>query len=107
MNLEEIRHLIGEGKYEFSFHAQLERLEENLDVTEIEEAVVSHAEILQEYPDDPRGESCLVLAFFWNPSDPSCPGMGTRRKQGDEKVLRVITVYRPRLPKWTDPRTRR
>lgn len=32
MDLEEIQHLVREGRYEFSFHAQQERLEENLDI---------------------------------------------------------------------------
>ena len=105
MDLKEILRLIREGKYEFSFHAQQERLEENLDIQEIEEAVVSQGEILEEYPDDPRGESCLVLGFAR--AHPIHVVLGwTARKRDDQKVLRVITVYSPTLPKWTDPRTR-
>ena len=64
MDLEEIRRLLDEGRYEFSLHAQQERLEENIDIAEIEEAVLSQGEILEEYPDDPRGESCLILGLF-------------------------------------------
>ena len=105
MDLKEIQRLIREGKYEFSFHAQQERLEENLDIQEIEEAVVSQGEVLEEYPDDPRGESCLVLGFAR--AHPIHVVLGwTARKRNDQKVLRVITVYSPTLPKWTDPRTR-
>ena len=105
MDLKEIQRLIRGGKYEFSFHAQQERLEENLDIQEIEEAVVSQGEILEEYPDDPRGESCLVLGFAR--AHPIHVVLGwTARKRNDQKVLRVITVYSPTLPKWTDPRTR-
>jgi len=40
MDLEEIRRLLDEGRYEFSLHAQQERLEENIDIAEIEEAVL-------------------------------------------------------------------
>jgi hypothetical protein len=54
--------LVRQGKYEFSIHAQQERLEEDLDVTEIEAAFVQE-EILEAYPHDPRGESCLVVGF--------------------------------------------
>lgn len=61
MDLAEIQRLIRQGQYEFSLHAQQERLSENLDITEIEEAIIHQGEILEEYPDDPRGESCLVL----------------------------------------------
>ena len=105
MDLKEIQRLIRGGKYEFSFHAQQERLEENLDIQESEEAVVSQGEILEEYPDDPRGESCLVLGFAGARPIHAVVGWATRRRNG-QKVLRVITVYRPTLPKWTDPRTR-
>jgi len=94
-----------EGTYEFNFHAQQERLEENLDIAEIEEAIISRGEILEECSDDPRGESCLLLGFA--ETEPIHVVVGwARRKQGERKILRVITVYRPTLPKWADPRTR-
>jgi hypothetical protein len=54
--------LVRQGKYEFSIHAQQERLEEDLDMTEIEAALVQ-GEILEAYPHDSRGESCLVVGF--------------------------------------------
>ena len=63
MDLQDIQRLVRQGDYEFSFHAQQERLEDNLDITEIEAALLGSAEILEQYPDDPRGESCLVLGF--------------------------------------------
>ena len=52
----------GRGEYAFSIYAQQERLEEDLIVTEIEAALVQ-GEIVEAYPDDPRGESCLVLGY--------------------------------------------
>jgi len=63
MDLIEIRRRLRDDRYEFSFHAQQERLEENLDVEEIAEAIIGQSEILEEYPNDPRGESCLLLGF--------------------------------------------
>lgn len=106
MDLYEIKRLIREGRYEFSFHAQQERLEENLDITEIEEAILHQGEILEEYPDDPRGESCLILGFAG--TKPIHVVLGWAQKSGEKaKVPRVITVYVPQPPKWLDPRTRR
>ena len=69
MDIHIIQQLVKQGTYEFSVHAQQERLEEDLDVTEIEEAIIQ-GEILEQYPDDPRGESCLVLVVLGrnNPS---------------------------------------
>lgn len=105
MDLEEIRNLIQQGQYEYSLHAQLERLEENLDTVEIEGVILGQSEMLEEYPRDPRGESCLVLGFVG--TEPVHIVLGwAKRKPGDEQTLRVITVYRPSTPKWTDPRTR-
>ncbi|HJY81837.1 MAG TPA: DUF4258 domain-containing protein [Candidatus Binatia bacterium] len=103
MDIDEIHQLIGQGRYEFSFHAQQERLDEDLDVTEIEEALVQ-GEILEAYPDDPRGESCLILGYAG--TKPIHVVMGWVRKGPSERILRVITVYIPQLPKWIDPRTR-
>ncbi len=42
MDLDEIRDLIRKGQYEVSFHAQQERLGENLDISEIEVAIIGH-----------------------------------------------------------------
>ncbi|OGQ82205.1 MAG: hypothetical protein A3F90_10215 [Deltaproteobacteria bacterium RIFCSPLOWO2_12_FULL_60_19] len=105
MDLREIRQLVRQGDYEFSVHAQQERLEDNLDITEIESALLGNAEILEEYPNDPRGESCLVLGF--TESRPAHVVLGwAKRKLDGSKRLRIITVYIPRLPKWANPRTR-
>ena len=82
-----------------TFHAHQERKAEGIGIVEIREAL-SHAEILESYPDDPRGASCLVL------------GLASRRPLhivcGRTKTnkLVIITVYRPREPRWVDPRTR-
>ena len=75
MDLREIQELVRRGDYEFSFHAQQERLEENLDLTEIETALIGTGEVLEEYPNDPRGESCLVLGFIGT-RPICCTGMG-------------------------------
>lgn len=105
MDLHEIQRLVRQSNYEFSLHAQQERLDENLDIAEIEGALVGASEILEEYPNDPRGESCLALGFAG--SRPIHVVLGwARRKQDGSKTLRVITVYIPSLPKWIDPRTR-
>jgi hypothetical protein len=104
MDLNEILQLVRQGRYEFSIHAQQERLEEDLDVAEIEEAIAG-GEILEEYPSDPRGESCLILGYAH--SQPIHAVLGWVRKGSEgEKMLRIITVYIPRPPKWRDARTR-
>jgi len=105
VDLQEIQQLVRHGNYEFSIHAQQERLEENLDITEIEAALVGTAEILEEYPNDPRGESCLILGVAGTRPIHVVLGWAVRKEDGSKR-LRVITVYIPSLPKWVNPRTR-
>jgi hypothetical protein len=104
MDIHEIRQLIRQGAYEFSMHAQQERLAEDLDVTEVEEAI-TQGEILESYPHDPRGESCLMLGYAGIKAIHAV--LGWAKVRGEEKrILRIITVYIPQSPKWSDPRTR-
>jgi hypothetical protein len=88
------------GEYELSWHADEERLNDHLTIEDIE-AVLQSCEILERYPQDPRGESCLVLGF--------CGGRPVHIVCGSTRQgkLFLITVYIPGEPKWKDPRTRR
>jgi hypothetical protein len=104
MNLDEIQDLIGKGRYEISEHAQRERLDDDLDVTEIEAAMLG-GEILEQCANDPRGESCLMLGFSDGRPVHVVVGWASRTDP-DRATLRLITVYVPQPPKWTDPRTR-
>lgn len=104
MDIGEIQELVRQGRYEFGVQAQEEGLQDDLDVTEIEE-VILRGEILEEYPSDPRGESCLILAYAAQKPVHVVLGWATRGGQGG-KTMRIITVYSPRVPKWSDPRTR-
>lgn len=60
LTVELIRASVASGAYELSLHADDERLADGLTVREVEEVLAS-AELLEDYPDDPRGHSCLVL----------------------------------------------
>ena len=99
LTVELIRQQAARGEYELSLHADDERLADALTIAELEEALRS-AELLEDYPNDPRGHSCLVLGYVkQRPVHVVC-GL---TKQG--RVI-VITVYRPAPPKWRDERTR-
>jgi len=88
------------GDYELSLHADEERLNDRVTIAELED-VLRSCEILERYPDDPRGESCLVLGF--SRERPVHVVCGKTRQD----KLFLITVYMPTEPKWKDPRTRR
>jgi hypothetical protein len=53
---------IEKQSYELSLHADNERIAQDLTIFQLEFAL-SDCRILEEYPDDPRGESCLVAGF--------------------------------------------
>lgn len=91
-----IRSLAKSGKYVLSMHAERERQAEQISTTEIETALAS-CEIIEDYPDDTRGHSCLALGFGnGRPIHAVCAV-----KDNPREVL-LITVYDPslRLDKW-------
>jgi Domain of unknown function (DUF4258) len=78
-------------QYVLSAHAERERQTERITTAELE-AVLKSCEILEDYPDDPRGHSCLVLGFAnARPIHAVCAA-----KDNPREVL-LITVYDPSL----------
>ncbi|MFH1148421.1 MAG: DUF4258 domain-containing protein [Pseudomonadota bacterium] len=76
-------------------HSELRNLFRDRPFAQVEKALLS-AEMLEEYPDTGRGESCLVVGFAENvPIHAVC---GWR---GDKVAL--ITVYVPCRPRFLDP----
>ncbi|MBI4256857.1 DUF4258 domain-containing protein [Candidatus Uhrbacteria bacterium] len=101
MDIEWIRQQLRSGNYEFSGHADDERQAERIPIADVEGALLN-GEVLEDYPNDPRGPSCLVLGHG-SPGSPIHVVCG----QTPSRRLRLITVYIPSLPKWVDERTRR
>ena len=101
MDLELIKSRVRLGKYQFSGHAEKERENEDITVADVKTAILN-GEILEDYPDDPRGASCLMLgtAFDGRPLHVVLTILPI-------DVVLFITVYIPTRPKWIDPRTRR
>jgi hypothetical protein len=98
MDIEEIKARVRDNRYVYSHHAEIERRADGLTFAQVEEALLN-SEILEQYPDIGRGESCLVVGFAGKiPIHVVC---GWR---GEKAVL--ITVYIPRPPKFIDPWTR-
>jgi len=94
-----IRSEIASQRYQISLHADDERLADGLMIAEIE-SVLADCRVIETYPEDPRGESCLVLGFVKNrPVHIVCG----KNRAGH---LVLITVYIPSMPKWKDTYTR-
>ena len=63
--------------------------------------VLVHGEILEEYANDPRGPSALLLGH----SDGRSP-LHAVCAFDPGGILVIITVYEPQLPEWLDESTR-
>jgi len=95
-----IRAEIAAQSYEISLHADDERLADHLTVSQLEYAL-SSCQIIEHYPGDPRGESCLVVGFT-----PEATPVHIVCGKNRSELLILVTVYIPTMPKWRDPYTR-
>lgn len=99
MEIGEIQEKIKSEEYEISFHAEKERYAEGITINDLETAIFN-GEVLEDYPDDPRGPSCLILGYSKNrPIHIVCGYTSI-------KWVRIITVYIPKSPKWINERIR-
>jgi hypothetical protein len=101
MDIERVKALIRQRRYKTSHHAEVEREAETITIDDIKTAVLN-GELLEDYPDDPRGHSCLVLGTA---EDGRPLHVVLTILAQIEKVL-IITVYVPTPPKWLNPHTR-
>jgi len=79
-------------------HAQIEALAEQLNLKEVRASIIANGEIIEDYPNDPRGMSCLILSSLLD-------GRPVHSCWGYQPLLHtavLITVYRPDLQplKW-------
>ena len=102
LDIEELVKAIAAELYEISQHAERERKNDNLLLADIENAVLT-GEIIESYPADPRGASCLV-------SGKAADGTPVHLVIGflPSNYVRIITIYIPAPAKWeADWKTRR
>jgi hypothetical protein len=102
MKIERIREKVKVGKYIISFtHTEKMRLRK-IEAQDIEEAIYE-GRIIEPYPDDPRGASCLILGLT-NKGRPLHIVCG--RLENDE--ILIITPYEPDAEEWeADWKTRK
>ena len=93
MNIDWIRNSVIKNNYYFSKNGDEERMNDNLTISDIEEAVLS-GKIIENYSDDKRGVSCL-LAGFNNSGIPIHIVCGTRNKE--------LVIIIPQAPKFKNP----
>lgn len=100
--IREIRAKIGKCHYEYSKHAVDQTIIRDISVLELEDAVAGKSEIIEDYPDDKYGPSCLILGYTkaGRPLHVQCSYPG-------RPLIKIITLYQPDPELWIDFRVRK
>lgn len=97
MDIETIRRLIRQEKYQYSNHAKDMMFEKSIPEVSVVKAILE-GEVLETYTEDIRGKSYLVLG-----EGPLHVLVGYNKYR--QKAI-IITTYIPEAPKWMTPRKR-
>lgn len=99
--IDQIRAKIQADQFEISQHAVDNSILRHVTLQEVREAF-AQGEIIEDYPDDKYGPSCLVLGFTRNgrPLHIQCI-------HPSRPLLKIITLYQPDPDKWIEFKRRK
>jgi len=99
--IDELREKISAGLFEFSKHAVDQSILRHVMLQEIREAIAA-GEIIEDYPDDKYGPSCLIFGFTGagRPLHIQC-------SYPSRLLVKVITLYEPDASLWIDFKVRK
>jgi len=100
--IEQIRKKIKQRKYEFSKHALDQSIIRNISIWDFEEAVIHSSEVIEDYPMDKYGPSCLILCFTTGGK-----ALHVVCTHPGRDLLKVITMYEPDPLIWIDFKIRK
>lgn len=92
---------IENGQFEFSEHATEQSILRRITLQDFQEAV-SHSELIEDYPDDKYGPSCLLLGFT-----SSRRPLHIHCSYPSRPIIKIITLYEPDPSMWIDFKERR
>ncbi len=98
---EQLRSKFVADQFEFTKHALDQSILRGITVQELREAI-SNGEIIEDYPDDKYGPSCLVLGLT-----KSGRVLHIQCSHPSREIVKVITLYQPDLEQWIDYKVRR
>jgi hypothetical protein len=99
--LKSIQAKVEERDYRFTLHAGERVTERHIAVNEVEEALLSNdAVVIEDYPEDPRSPSCLILGMTKG-------GRPLHIQCTYAPNVAVITAYEPEADEWIDWRIRK
>jgi hypothetical protein len=99
--LDELRSKFVANHFEFTKHALDQSILRNITVQELREAM-SNGELIEDYPDDKYGPSCLVFG-----TTKSGRVLHIQCSYPWREIVKVITIYQPDLEQWIDYKVRR
>ena len=99
--IDDLRSKISQNAFEFSKHAVDQTILRNISVQEIRD-VINNGEIIEDYPDDKYGPSCLIFGVtqIGRPIHIQC-------RYPSRPIVKVVTVYEPNPDRWIDYKVRR
>ena len=99
--IEQIRAKVQAGQFEFSKHAVDQSILRRISLRELVQAIAD-GEIIENYPDDKYGPSCLVLGFTiaGRPLHVQC-------SHPSRPLVKIVTLYEPDPDQWIDLRVRK
>ncbi len=100
--LEEMQSKILHRQYEFSKHAVDQSIIREISIVEMNEAISGGGEIIEDYPEDKYGPSCLILGFTktGRPLHIQC-------SYPSRPLIKIITLYEPDPDLWIDFKIRK
>jgi len=98
--IEGIRNKINQNLFEFTKHAADRMILRNITINEIREAIQS-GQVIEDYPQDKFGPSCLVLGFTRNerPLHIQC-------SYPIRPLIKIVTLYEPNPDEWIEHKIR-
>ena len=96
-----IRRKVKAGEYENSRHANWRRNERSITCEEVLEVIAS-GEVIEDYPNDKYGPSCLILGYT-----DTVRALHVQCSYPTHELVKIITVYEPLPSRWIDFRFRR
>ena len=89
-------------KYEFSRHALDQSIIRDISVPEMEQAILENAVVIEDYPDDKYGPSCLILGY----TESGRP-LHIQCGYSEKFLMKIITLYQPDPEFWVDDKIRK
>ena len=99
--IEKIRQAFRDSRYEYSLHTVDQTILRHILRREIEEAV-EEGEIIEDYPEDKYGPSCLIYG-----TTVQGRSLHIQCSYPSRHKIKVITIYQPDPEEWIDYKKRR